>query len=147
MLAQLEMTKTYTYELIEHTGDIAVRVSGRTKAELFEAAAFAFMDTITDAKKIQMREERNIKLTAIDEVALLVSWLSELLYLFDVKRFLTATCEVHTLAPSHLEATIQGEVFDPKRHQIKTELKAITYHGLTVQKTSSGFKTQIIFDV
>jgi SHS2 domain-containing protein len=44
-------------------------------------------------------------------------------------------------------AQLQGEPYDSDKHQLKTEIKAVTYHGLSVEKTVRGWKAKVIFDV
>lgn len=77
------------YRTIDHTGDVGIKVYGKTLPDLFSNAAFAFFDTLTDASRIQTRLEERISLTAHDTEQLLVQWLSEFLYLFDTRRLLS----------------------------------------------------------
>jgi SHS2 domain-containing protein len=44
-------------------------------------------------------------------------------------------------------AIAHGEKIDPGRHEIKTEIKAVTYHGLYLRQTERGWEAQVIFDV
>jgi SHS2 domain-containing protein len=46
-----------------------------------------------------------------------------------------------------LSAIISGEPYDPARHSIKTEIKAVTFHNLTIKKTKPGYTAEVIFDV
>jgi SHS2 domain-containing protein len=39
-----------------------------------------------------------------------------------------------TLSEQHLEADVSGEVFDPVRHTIFTEIKAVTFHDLQLER-------------
>ena len=52
-----------------------------------------------------------------------------------------------TLSELHLEADVSGEIFDPARHTIFTEIKAVTFHDLQLERDESGWKAQIIFDL
>jgi len=76
------------YTLIDHTADIGIDVVGATLRELFTNAAFALFDIITDLSKVECTAEYNIKISGIDREQLLVNWLTELLYLHDVKNLL-----------------------------------------------------------
>ena len=55
--------------------------------------------------------------------------------------------EVVTLSEQHLEADVSGEIFDPARHTIFTEIKAVTFHDLQLERYERGWKAQIIFDL
>ena len=52
-----------------------------------------------------------------------------------------------TLSELHLEADVSGEVFDPARHTIFTEVKAVTFHDLQLERDERGWKVEIIFDL
>jgi len=52
-----------------------------------------------------------------------------------------------TLSEQHLEADVSGEVFDPARHTIFTEIKAVTFHDLQLERDERGWKVEIIFDL
>ncbi|MBW2566264.1 MAG: archease [Deltaproteobacteria bacterium] len=55
--------------------------------------------------------------------------------------------EVKRLKGNHVEAIARGEVLDPARHEIKTGIKAVTYHQLYVEESEGGWETQVIFDI
>ena len=77
---------------------------------------------------------------------LLVSWLQELLYLLDTEDLVFGRFQVK-LHGFSLEAIAWGDVFDPKIHTMKTEIKAVTYHQLEVAKSDQGWQAQVIFDI
>jgi SHS2 domain-containing protein len=73
--------------------------------------------------------------------------LRELLYLFNGEKFITVRCAIIQFTNKELQARLTGESFNNKKHLIKTEIKAVTYSGLTVEKVKEGWRTRIIFDV
>ena len=72
------------YEYLEHTADIKFQAYGDTLEEVFENAALAMFNVIIDTEKVSGETEREVLLTSPDLESLLVDWLSELLYLFEV---------------------------------------------------------------
>lgn len=134
------------YEPIEHTADFGLKIYGGTLKELFENAAAGMFKTITDTSKVKPRKKISVRLTAEEIEELLVSWLRELLYQFNAKKNLFCKFIIQKVAPDLLIATASGEPYNPKRHKIKSELKAVTYHGLYVKNTKDGWETQVIFD-
>ena len=46
-----------------------------------------------------------------------------------------------------LRATAWGEPVDRARHELSHEVKAITYHGLRVEKTPDGWLAEVIVDI
>lgn len=135
------------YQPLSHTGDLGMLVYGRHLPELFAHAAWAMFDLISDATTIRPLQTRTIDLEAVDLEDLMVRWLGELLYLYDTERFLCCGATCTTLEPTHLTAAVQGEPFDAAHHPIDTEIKAVTYHQIAVEKTTGGWQARVIFDL
>ena len=47
----------------------------------------------------------------------------------------------------YLEGEALGEKIDLNRHELKTEVKAATYHGLKVEKTDDECRVRCVVDV
>ncbi len=136
------------YEPIDHTADAGMWVYGRDRTELFAHAAWALFDMISDAETIRPQQCMTIAIDeALDWEDLWIRWLGELLYLYDTERFLCCSASLTALSPTGLTAEVQGEYFDPTRHPIDTELKAVTYHQVTVEPCDTGWRARAIFDV
>ncbi|GAN32827.1 MAG: archease [Candidatus Brocadia sp. AMX2] len=138
------MTK---YILIDHTADIGIDVFGATLQEIFANAAFALFDIITDLSKVEGTIEYTISISGIDKEQLLVNWLSELLYLHEVKNLLFKDFYVADVQDTQLNASARGEIFAEDKHVIKTEIKAVTYHCLSIVQEDHQWKARIIFDI
>ena len=138
------------YETIDHTADIAIKAFGNSMPEAFGNAAYAMFDIMADIKKVGNRKEFHVELTAPDMEQLLVDWLSELLYLFEVEDTLFSEFKVSirdnesSPAPK-LDATIKGETMDMDKHSLKTEIKAVTYHMLEIDTVENT--VQVLFDI
>jgi len=50
-------------------------------------------------------------------------------------------------AERRLDASLRGEPYHPRRHTIKTEIKAVTYHHAEVKQTPEGWQGVFIVDV
>lgn len=135
------------YIIIDHTADIGIDVFGDTLQDLFSNAGFALFDIITDLSTVECRVKHNLNIIGVDKEQLLVNWLSELLFLHDVNNLLFKNFCVNQLSDYQLNADVSGEVFDEKRHIIKTEVKAVTYHNLSIIQKDQQWKTRIIFDL
>ena len=135
------------YEFFDHTADVGILVFGKSLAELFENAGFALFDIITDIAKVREREMRCITISreSIDE--LLVEWLNSLLYLHATELLLCNKFHVQEIAQQSLTGEAWGEIFQDNRHVIKTEVKAVTYHGLRVYQDEGLWKATVVLDV
>ena len=137
------------YKFFDHTADIGVEVTGRTRKELFLNAAEALFDVMIENKigKQSAKQQKKITVEGADVSALLINFLRELLYLFNGEKFITVSCEIIQFTNKELQAQLTGELFNKTKHLIKTEIKAVTYSGLKVEKKKSGWVARIIFDV
>ena len=135
------------YEPFDHTADIGLLVRGRTLEELFENAAAGLFDLMIGLDRVRPREERTVEVAAADEEELLVNWLNELLYLFEVEGLALRGFQVRRFSPTRLEAAVRGEAFDPERHPIAAEIKAATYHQLRLEQVDGEWRTRLVFDV
>lgn len=136
-----------TFEIIDHTGDIGIIVYGGDLSELFFNAGRAFFSLLTNLNRIRSTLERSIVLQSENLEELMVAWLGELLYLFDAKALLFRKFQLEEVNRSGLRATARGEFFQPERHVIKREIKAVTYHQVKVEKKSGKWQGRIIFDI
>ena len=139
------MAKKYT--LFDHTADLGVEVYGKTPGELFANAAFALFDIITDISTIETTEERKLVVEGSNWEDLLVNYLREVLYLCNGEGLLLKEFIVVKIDPAALQVVVRGEPFDPSRHSIKTEIKAVTYHQTSVTEDSHTWTGRVIFDV
>ena len=135
------------FEFVDHTGDLGVRLFGESLPRLFEQAAQALSFILTDPETIQIEETRKLLLDAKTDEELLITWLNELVYLFDTEGILFRTYEVLSVHDHHLEALAQGEIYDEGRHPIKTAVKAATYHQLRIEHRQGVWTAQVIFDL
>lgn len=137
------------YKLFDHTADIGVEVTGRTRKELFVNAAQAVFDVMIENKmgSGMAKQHRKLKVEGTDVADLLINFLREILYQFNGEKFITGSCEMIKFTSKELQAQLTGESFNNKKHLIKTEIKAVTYSGLKVEKVKAGWVAKIIFDV
>jgi SHS2 domain-containing protein len=78
----------------------------------------------------------------------MVDWLSELLYLHDVESLLFKGFDVESVGEGGLKAAAKGEPFLEGIHLINTQVKAVTYHQIRVEKEATGgWRAQVIFDL
>jgi SHS2 domain-containing protein len=137
------------YKYFDHTADIGIEVAGGTRKELFVNAARALFDVMIENKAGEVLEKQQKKITVegSDVSDLLINFLRELLYLFNGEKFIMGRCEIIQFTNKALQARLTGEPFNSKKHLMKTEIKAVTYSSLTVERVKSGWKARIIFDV
>lgn len=135
------------FEITDHTADVGITVYGTDVKELFANAALALFSLITEPEGLEEKLHFDLEVSSEDRDSLLVEWLNELIYVFDVKHVLFNRFDIESLTHNELKATCYGEDFDPMKHKIKIGVKAATYHMLRLDKNNDGYKAQIILDI
>ncbi|VTS07702.1 archease [Tuwongella immobilis] len=136
------------YELFEHTADLGLRIIAPDLATLFsEAAVCLFSAVVEDLTTIRESQSWELQIPrdgGLDD--LLFDWLRALLSHADVHRVLLGRFDVQ-VTDAGMHARIFGEPIDRDRHPLSHEVKAITYHGLTIEPRDGGWFAEIIVDI
>ncbi len=135
------------YTLIDHTADLGIRVRAASLPELFEEAAAALFDLLTDRSRVAAEAVQTLEVGGRDRPDLMVNWLRELLYLWNGDQRLVARTRVESIGEYALRALVWSEPFDAQRHELRHEIKAVTYHGIGVRHAEKGWEAVVIFDV
>jgi SHS2 domain-containing protein len=135
------------YETFEHTADLGLRVRAADLDTLFaEAATALFSAIVEDLGTVVAAQQVDVQVSGRDREYLLFDWLRALLYHFDAGHLLLSRFEVR-VGDDGLHGRAWGEPFDPARHELGHEVKAITYHGLHVEPTADGWLAEVIVDI
>ena len=132
---------------VDHTGDAGILVRAPDLKELFARAAWGMFHLIADMDAIRLIDAKYLELRAGDLTALMVRWLSELNYRHVTEHRLFRQFEVIRIDDDLLTAVVRGEKIDPVRHEIFTEIKAVTFHAMRIEHTYRGWEAQIFFDL
>ena len=135
------------YETFDHTADVGLRIRAADLDTLFADAARAMFSVMAgDLDAVRPQQEVHISLDADDLDALLRTWLGELLYTFHTRKLVFSDFTV-SVSEAGLQATARGEPMDVARHELDVEIKAVTWHGLKVQRTDEGWLAEVIVDI
>lgn len=140
-------THSPPYEIIDHTADLGIIVRGPDAGGLFINAAQVMTGLMVKGDLGEKRALREISVGSEDFADLMVRWLGELLYLFAAEGLIPDRIEINAIDPTQLEASIAMAYLDPKRHRVLREIKAVTYHGISVRKANDEWEARIIFDI
>ena len=135
------------HETFDHTADLGLRIRAADLDTLFVEAAQALFGTVVeDLATVRPLQKVEIQLPGEAIDYLLFDWLRQLLYHFDAEHLLFGKFEVH-VRPDGLTASAWGEPLDRARHNLEHEVKAITYHGLRVEKVGAEWEAEVIVDI
>lgn len=134
-----------SFEELEHTADVKIRIRAESHEELFRTASSALFSTLYSGD-CRIERERGLQVSADTIEDLLWEFLSELLFVSEVESFVVCETEV-VFIEGGLSATIRGETFDPERHGGGREIKGISYSDLFIRKIDTMICAEIIFDI
>ncbi|MHA1449347.1 MAG: archease [Candidatus Hodarchaeales archaeon] len=142
------------FELLEEVAiaDACYKLTGNTLEEIFESGFHALIECIVNPASVKAVDSETIELTEQDLEKLLYSFLDELVYKIDTESKVYCKCEVQVTKNENnsgysLRAAISGEHIDYEKHEMHTDVKAVTYYQFFVKKTSSGWEARVTFDL
>ena len=132
------------YVLIDHTADMMVKAFGNTLEECFANAAYALFDQTVDLSGIHEYDEIDIRVTGIDDEDRLYSFLSEMLFIEDADNLILKDFKV-SFDGDDVICHAKGETLDRSKHKIRSEIKAVTYHMMEIDRDTPS--VTVLFDV
>ena len=140
------------YQILEHTADKGLAVEAESLPDLFETAARGLFRLMIDPDRYPPTEYVVIELHAPDLEVLMVKWLNELLYHFEVHHRLFSRYEGIELRESdgrwHLTAQAHYCPIEPQQLEWEgAPVKSVTYHGLRLEQDSERWRLRVFVDV
>ncbi len=140
------------YEILEHKADLKIRAFGKTKEELFLNMLSGMSENMKpELQKPGEKTKRKIKLSSFDFQALLVDFLSEILYLSQVNKevfFEAKFKKFSDPSTSSRQVELEVEIFGQKTERFGEDIKAVTYHNLEIKKTKNKtWEATVLFDI
>jgi SHS2 domain-containing protein len=133
------------YRELEHTGDLAIEVTAATREELFAHSLVTMARLMVEEDGIAVAERREIRCDAGDDADAIRDLLAAALNLFLIDGFIWREAEVK-IKDEAVIATLAGEQYDSRRHQLLEEIKAVTYHRLAVERIGDRWRATVVFD-
>ena len=120
-----------------------VRCRGNTLEECFANAAYALSDQMLDASSVDEMQSFHIDVSGDDLEDRLFSYLSEILFIMDSETVALGRFEVR-FDGDRVIGEAYGEPYDPAKHHPKTEIKAVTYHMMSIDPSVP--ELTVVFD-
>ena len=130
------------FKEIAHTADLALHVWAPDLPALLSTAIQGMQTLMGLTFALGTPLERSITVDGFDREGLLVSALAEILYLVQSERLGVITCHAQVF-DGCLALALRMRFID----NLTREIKAVTYHGLSIQSTSHGLQATLVFDV
>ncbi|MCH9680041.1 MAG: archease [Deltaproteobacteria bacterium] len=132
------------HRAIDHTADVAIELWAPDEAGLLIEGARAVIALLTEGAVLHASATRTLELSGLDPEDRLVRWLSEVLYLASSEGWLTTDADL-TLTGNALRGTLHGH--PQGLGLLRTEIKAVTYHDLTLVRVPGRVRAQVVLDV
>lgn len=137
------------YKYLEHTADAKFEVVSQTYEELFIDSVFALENLVVSTKTVSPDVIKKVNIASYDMVSLLHDFLEEMIFLLEADRFLVSEIANIEIDSENftLHAKLKGEVIDPEKHELLSNVKAVTYNDMKVEKTDDGYKAVVVIDL
>lgn len=138
------------YNFIDHPSDIAVEVKADSIEKLFEISADAWKASVMENLSHESPFEFQFALESNTLEELLAEFLSELNFKLYAKKLVytkTKSLIIEQDSIYRMKAILYFEDYSPLHHQIKSEIKAITFHQMNILEKEGILSTKIIFDI
>ena len=151
-MARVELSQAAPVEgvsFLDHTADAGIEVEAPSlDACLARAAAGLFEMMFVPPAKLDRRSVRTVEvgLEAASPEELMVAWLQELLYRSEVEDVFFVSFEVETDG-RRLNGRAAGVPITPELEPAGPGVKAVTRHGLRVDRVDESWRARVIVDV
>jgi len=135
------------YRILEHPADIGIESWGQTFPEALSMAVSGLVSILVNPATVEPAERRRITVTAADNETLVVRVLSEVLYLFDGLGFAPHGFQIESSSESEVRGFMTGELIRAGKHKLRLDVKAITYHQLSVRERSGRVSITVYLDI
>jgi SHS2 domain-containing protein len=130
------------FEELEHTADWAMRAWAADLPGLFVECARGMYTLSGIEVGLGERVQRRVELEAPDRETLLVDFLGELLFLAEDDGQAFDQLDIQ-LNGTKLVAQLTGGPVAA----IRKEIKAVTYHGMSIKQEGGQYSVEVVFDV
>ncbi|MDP6923428.1 MAG: archease [Candidatus Scalindua sp.] len=131
------------------TADVAIESRGDTLEELFTASAMATFEVMADTCSIQPETKKTLQLENSEVDGLLFDWLAEIIYLKDSESMLFGKYNLKITKDTNyqLDAEIRDEEINQSKHDLRCDVKAITFHLFEVYQKDGKWISRFILDI
>ena len=154
------------YEYLDHPADIILHSWGSTLSQSLCNLAICMFGYMTSIESITINNQQSIDhgrdiitATGHDLHSLIFAYLDEWLFNFHDTGFIPKVMEINELSTGNNEkeeedgaswriaSSGKGEIMDIKRHPQGTEVKAVTYNGMSVVEQNGRVDIYVVVDI
>jgi SHS2 domain-containing protein len=130
------------FEFLEHPSELKIRSFGKGLPDVFVNSALAMMEFLFGkVPKSKIQYER-LEVNANNLESLLVDWLAEILYLSNSKKRIYQNYKVLEFSDRKIIADVGSQ-----KALAKDDIKAVTYHELSISKQNGLWQATVVYDI
>ena len=146
------MISVFKYNILteEVKSDFAFEVYSDTVPELFKGAGIAMMQAMINTDTISSESSWEFELRADSLELMLFDFLGELIYLKDVEAAIFNDFEIKMDEIDKcykLNCKAKGVTIDYDKHEMLTDVKAVTMHKFVLEKRDNEWYAHVIVDL
>jgi protein archease len=129
----------------EHTGEVRLVLRASSLEELFVEAGRALAEMMLGELpgSTTPGTEQQLSVRARDRATLLVEWLNELIFLSETSKQVFTRFRVERVGKDDMQAAVAG--VSPE--SLRTQVKAATLHGLSLENRGGAWQASVVLDV
>jgi len=141
-----------TFRFLEEIAlaDIAFEAEGESVEEVFRGATQAILETMANPTTVSGGWERAIERSDVDPSALLLDWLSEVVYWKDAAGVVFREAPLTLMREGDvwlLRARLIGAPVDQQAQELHADVKGVTKHLYELKQTGGCWKVTVVLDV
>lgn len=132
------------YEFLEHPADLKIKSFGKDLPELFINSVLGMMEFLYGKCIGTARHAptEHIEITSDNIESLLIDWLAEILYLSDSNKRAYLNYKIIEFNNTKIIADIGSQ-----KAVAKDDIKAVTYHELSIIQQKDGWVATVVYDI
>jgi SHS2 domain-containing protein len=124
-----------THDFVSHVSEVQLRLEADAVEDLYAEAARALGGLLAEPDAAErLGPSRPVRVTATDRAGLLAEWINELVFLSETEKLVFREIRIESASETELVASVRGA--EPR--EIRTAIKAATYHDLSVERSADG---------
>ena len=135
------------YRVIRKSSELSIRLSGDSLEGVLADAGAALFDLLVDMTAVEARESVTLEVEGLDNDDLMVNWMRELLYEYQVSGYMLKEFDIHESGEFFVRAEARGEKFDPDRHEEREAIRAVDERLSHLGKMGSQWTAQVSFEL
>ncbi len=137
------------YKFLPHTADAFFEAYGNTYSELLVNSAEAMCSVMYGFEEVKAEKEIEVNIEGKNKEELLHNFLEAVLFEISTKEMLFKEFEIKEFDEEKeiLKCVLKGEEIDSARHELKSEIKAVTWHQFFVKQEGNKWVSQVLVDI